>query len=472
MNHIQPPVFPAGFLWGASTSAYQVEGAAAEDGRGPVSHDIEKPRPGTTDFSVCSDFYHRYKEDIALMAQMGLKTFRFSVSWSRILPEGTGEVNPKGLQFYSNVIDECHKYGIEPLVTMFHFDMPYALEQRGGWGNPDSVQWFVEYARILFENYGARVKYWLTINEQNVTIYLAERFPTLILPKECPNLTREIYQQNHRMLVAQAKVFALCHRMCPGAKIGPAPNISFVYPASCKPEDTIAAENYNAMRNWLYLDAAVYGRYNEIVWAWLKEKDALPVFEPGDAEALAAGKPDFIGFNYYNTLTCEWDDGSRPLSQATDQQTARGESGMFRGCPNPYLKNSAFGWEIDPVGLRVTIRENYARYHLPMIITENGLGAPDVLTEDGKVHDDYRIDYLRQHIQQMGLAIADGCEMMGYCPWSAIDLVSTYQGFKKRYGFVYVNRDEFDLKDLVRYPKDSFYWYKKVIASNGADLTD
>lgn len=472
MNHIQPPVFSAGFLWGASTSAYQVEGAAAEDGRGPVSHDIEKPRPGTTDFSVCSDFYHRYKEDIALMAQMGLKTFRFSVSWSRILPEGTGEVNPKGLQFYSNVIDECHKYGIEPLVTMFHFDMPYALEQRGGWGNPDSVQWFVEYARILFENYGARVKYWLTINEQNVTIYLAERFPTLILPKECPNLTREIYQQNHRMLVAQAKVFALCHQMCPGAKIGPAPNISFVYPASCKPEDTIAAENYNAMRNWLYLDAAVYGRYNEIVWAWLKEKDALPVFEPGDAEALAAGKPNFIGFNYYNTLTCEWDDGSRPLSQATDQQTARGESGMFRGCPNPYLKSSAFGWEIDPVGLRVTIREIYARYHLPMIITENGLGAPDVLTEDGKVHDGYRIDYLRQHIQQMGLAIADGCEMMGYCPWSAIDLVSTHQGFKKRYGFVYVNRDEFDLKDLARYPKDSFYWYKKVIASNGADLTD
>ena len=357
-------------------------------------------------------------------------------------------------------------------MTIFHFDMPYVLEQRGGWGNPDSVQWFVEYARILLENYGSRVKYWLTINEQNVLIFLAEKYHTLVIPQNCQNITREIYQQNHRMLVAQAKVFALCHQMCPGAKIGPAPNISFVYPASCKPEDTIAAENYNAMRNWLYLDAAVYGRYNEIVWAWLKEKDALPVFEPGDAEALASGKPDFIGFNYYNTLTCEWDDGSRPLSQATDQQTARGESGMFRGCPNPHLLSSAFGWEIDPVGLRVTIREIYARYHLPMIITENGLGAPDALTENDKVHDDYRIDYLRQHIQQMGLAIADGCEMMGYCPWSAIDLVSTHQGFKKRYGFVYVNRDEFDLKDLARYPKDSFYWYKKVIASNGADLTD
>ena len=419
---------------------------------------------------MASDFYHRYKEDIALMAEMGLKTFRFSISWSRILPEGTGAVNPKGLEFYSNVIDECLKQGIEPLVTMFHFDLPAALEQRGGWGSPESVQWFVDYASILYKNYGSRVKYWLTINEQNVLIFLAERFHTLVIPKDCKNVLREIYQQNHRMLVAQAKAMALCHEMCPGAKIGPAPNISFVYPASSKPEDTIAAENYNAMRNWLYLDVAVRGRYNEIVWAWLKEKDALPVFEPGDAEALAAGKPDFIGFNYYNTLTCEEDDGSRPLTQATDQQTARGESGMFRGCANPHLKVSPFGWEIDPVGLRVTIREIYGRYGLPMIITENGVGAAEELTADGKVHDGYRIEYLKAHIEQMGLAIADGCEMMGYCPWSAIDLISTHQGFKKRYGFVYINRDEFDLKDLGRYPKDSFYWYKKVISSNGEDL--
>lgn len=187
-----------------------------EDGRGPIGRDLHKPIPGTADFSVASDFYHRYKEDIALMAEMGLKTFRFSISWSRILPEGTGEVNPKGIAFYSNVIDECLNQGIEPLVTMFHFDMPYALEQRGGWGNPDSVQWFVDYARILLENYGSRVKYWLTINEQNVLIFLAEKYHTLVIPKDCENPTREIYQQNHRMLVAQSKVFALCHQMCPG----------------------------------------------------------------------------------------------------------------------------------------------------------------------------------------------------------------------------------------------------------------
>lgn len=470
MKHTNLDSFAKNFLWGASTSAFQCEGASCEDGRGPISRDLHKPIPGTTDFTVASDFYHRYREDIALMKELGLKTFRFSISWSRILPEGIGTVNQKGLDFYSSVIDECRKHGIEPLVTMFHFDMPAALEARGGWGNPDSVQWFVNYAKILFEHFGNRVNYWLTINEQNVMIFLAEKFHTLVLPKECVNLTQEIYQQNHRMLVAQAKAFALCHTICPHAKIGPAPNISYVYPASSKPEDTIAAQNYNAMRNWLYLDVAVHGKYNEIVWAWLKQKNALPVFAPGDAEALAEGKPDFIGFNYYNTLTCEHDDGSRPLTQATDQQSARGESGMFRGCANPNLGKTEFGWEIDPVGLRVTIREMYARYHLPMIITENGIGAAEQLTEDGKIHDSYRIDYYRQHIEQIRLAVADGCEMMGYCPWSAMDLISTHQGFKKRYGFVFVNREEFDLKDLNRYKKDSFYWYQRVIASNGADL--
>lgn len=468
-NHLKP--FPKGFLWGASSSAFQYEGGALEDGRSPSAYDLRKPVPGTTDFSVASDFYHRYKEDIRLFAQMGLKTFRFSVSWSRVLPEGTGTPNPKGLAFYENVIDECLKYGIEPLVTIMHFDMPAVLEEKGGWGNPESVSWFVEYARLLFSSFGQKVKYWLTINEQNVSIFLAERYHTLPIPVGCKNVTREIYQQNHRMLVAQAKVFSLCHEMLPHAKIGPAPNISIVYPASCKPEDTLAAENYNASRNWLYLDAAVHGRYNEIMWAWLEEKDALPEFEAGDAEALKAGKPDFIGFNYYNSLTCEWDDGSRELTQATDQQTARGEAGMFRGCKNPHLGSTGFGWEIDPVGLRVTIREIYARYHLPMIITENGLGAAESVSEDGKVHDDYRIEYLRQHIEQIQLAISDGCEMMGYSPWSAVDLISTHQGFKKRYGFIYVNRDEFDLKDLARIPKDSFFWYQKVIASNGSDLT-
>ena len=472
MLHKTLKPFPEGFLWGASTSAYQVEGANLEDGKGPSCQDVKEVPAGTSDLTVCADQYHRYKEDIALFAEMGFKTYRFSISWSRIIPEGTGAVNPKGIEYYNNVINECLKYGIEPLVTMFHFDMPAALDKRGSWGNRESVDWFVNFAKVMYENFGDRVKYWLTINEQNVLTLNGPIIGTLHLPENCENVTREIYQQNHHMLVAQAKAMALCHEMLPNAKIGPAPNISLVYPASCKPEDITAAQNFNAMRNWLYLDMAVYGVYNNIVWSWLEEHDATPKFEEGDAEALKNGHPDFIGFNYYNTMTCQADDGHFKADGVADQQSAKGEAGFFKGFKNPYLPTTQFGWEIDPEGFRNTIREMYSRYRLPMIVTENGLGAYDTLTEDGKVHDQYRIKYYQDHLHQVQLAISDGCEMMGYCPWSAIDLISTHEGMVKRYGFVYVDREEFDLKTLDRYRKDSFYWYKKVIASNGSDLSD
>lgn len=273
------------------------------------------------------------------------------------------------------------------------------------------------------------------------------------------------------MLVAQAKAMALCHEMLPGAKIGPAPNISLVYPASCKPEDILASQNFNAIRNWLYLDMAVYGKYNNLVWSWLEENDATPEFHEGDAEALLNGHPDFIGFNYYSTATVEYSDGSEGSSEVGDQQSKSGVPGVYKPFSNPNLPRTEFNWEIDPIGFRNTLREVYSRYRLPIIITENGLGAYDKL-EDGKVHDQYRINYLRTHIQEMQLAITDDVEMMGYCPWSAIDLISTHEGMKKRYGFIYVDRDEFDLGTLDRYRKDSFYWYKQVIASNGENLDD
>lgn len=472
MQHKQRKPFPENFLWGASTSAYQVEGASLENGKGPSCQDVKAVPAGTTDLTVCADHYHRYKEDIALMAEMGLKAYRFSISWSRILPEGTGKINPKGIDYYNRVIDECLKYGIVPFVTMFHFDMPAALDRRGSWSNRESVDWFLEYARILYENFGDRVKYWLTINEQNMLTLVGKVIGATVIPEGCTNELKEIYQQNHHMLVAQAKAMALCHQMLPEAKIGPAPNISLIYPATCRPEDVLAAQNYNAVRNWLYLDVSVYGRYNNLVWAWLEEHDAAPVFAEGDAEALAQGKPDYIGFNYYNTATCEEEDGTTEVTYAENQQDACGEKGMFRAAANPYLTKSEFGWLIDPVGFRATMREIYSRYHLPLIVTENGLGAYDTLTEDGRVHDPYRIVYLQKHIEQIQLAITDGVEMMGYCPWSALDLVSTHEGIVKRYGFIYVDRDEFDLKTLDRYRKDSFYWYQKVIRSNGGDLAE
>lgn len=469
MLHKKLKAFPEKFLWGASTSAYQVEGASLEDGKGPSCQDVKEVPAGTSDLKVCADEYHHYKEDIALFAEMGFKVYRFSISWSRMIPQGTGEVNPKGIAYYNNLINECLKYNIVPLVTMFHFDMPAALDERGSWSNPDSVDWFVNFAKVMFENFGDRVKYWLTINEQNMLTLVGPVIGTLHIPAGTTNVLKETYQQNHHMLVAQAKAMALCHKMIPDAKIGPAPNISLVYAASCKPEDVLASQNFNAIRNWLYLDMAVYGRYNNLVWSYLEENDATPEFAPGDEEALANGHPDFIGFNYYSTATVACSDGSEALKDG-DQQSAGGIPGVYKTVKNPNLPRTEFNWEIDPIGFRNTLREVYSRYHLPIIITENGLGAYDTLGEDGKIHDTYRINYLRAHIEQMRLAITDGVEMMGYCPWSAIDLISTHEGMRKRYGFVYVDRDEFDLKTMKRYRKDSFYWYKKVIASNGEDL--
>lgn len=471
MLHKKLKPFPKDFLWGASTSAYQVEGANLEDGKGPSCQDVKEVPEGTSDLTVCADQYHHYKEDIALMAEMGFKVYRFSISWSRIIPEGTGDINPKGIEYYNNVINECLKYNIVPLVTMFHFDMPAALDKRGSWSNPESVDWFLNFAKVMFENYGDRVKYWLTINEQNMLTLVGPVIGTLTIPEGCTNVLKETYQQNHHMLVAQAKAMALCHEMLPEAKIGPAPNISLVYAASCKPEDVLASQNFNAIRNWLYLDMAVYGKYNNLVWSWLEENDATPEFHEGDAEALKNGHPDFIGFNYYSTATVEWSDGSEGSSEVGDQQSKSGVPGVYKPFSNPNLPRTEFNWEIDPCGFRATLREVYSRYHLPIIITENGLGAYDKL-EDGKVHDQYRINYLRTHIQQMQLAITDDVEMMGYCPWSAIDLISTHEGMKKRYGFIYVDRDEFDLGTLDRYRKDSFYWYKQVIESNGENLED
>lgn len=459
---------PENFLWGASTSAYQVEGANLTHGKGPSVQDVKTVPEGTSELDVCADFYHRYKEDIALMAEMGFKTFRFSIAWTRILPKGSGEINQEGIDFYSDVIDECLKYNIEPLVTMFHFDLPYEIEKKGGWSRRESIDEFVNFAKILFENYGDRVKYWLTINEQNMLTLSGDVIGTCNL-KGVSNKYKKLYQENHHMLLAQAKVMKLCHEMIPGAKIGPAPNISLVYPASCKPKDILAAQNFNAIRNWLYLDMAVWGRYNNLVWKFLEEHAALPDIEEGDMDIMAQGHPDFIGFNYYSTATVEWSESNTEGSSG-DQQGGSSEPGVYKSFSNPNLLRTEFGWEIDPDGFRATVREMYSRYHLPMLVTENGLGAYDKLTEDGKIHDDYRIEYLRRHIEQIKLAVSEGVDMMGYCPWSAIDLISTHEGIVKRYGFIYVNRDEFDLKDMARYKKDSFYWYKNVIATNGEDL--
>lgn len=352
---------------------------------------------------------------------------------------------------------------------MYHFDLPYALQQKGGWSNRETIDAFEVYAQTLFENFGDRVNYWLTINEQNMMILHGDAIGTVDPNLENPK--KELYQQNHHMLVAQAKAMNLCHQMLPNAKIGPAPNIVSIYPASSKPEDIMAAHNYSAIRNWLYLDMAVFGRYNTTAWNYFEEKGYVPTILDGDMEVLASAKPDFIAFNYYTSQTVAASEGDgSDVGHTGDQHITIGEQGVYKGATNPNLKKNEFGWEIDPVGFRNTLREIYDRYSLPLIVTENGLGAFDKLEEGDVVNDPYRIDFLRKHIEQMQLAITDGVEVFGFCPWSAIDLISTHQGCSKRYGFIFVNRDEFDLKDLRRIRKQSFYWYKELIATNGEKL--
>ncbi|HQY34603.1 glycoside hydrolase family 1 protein [Actinotalea sp.] len=466
MQYAELTPFPEGFLWGASTSGYQVEGGWDADGKGPSIVDVRTDFPhGTTDYRVAADHYHHVDEDVALFGELGLKAYRFSIQWTRIVPDGDGAVNAAGVAFYHRLIDGLLAQGIEPVVTMYHFDLPQALAERGGWGNRATIDAFARYAETLFAEYGSKVTYWLTINEQNMMVLYGQMLDILDGPL---NRGVSAYQKNHHMLLAQATAMARLHEMVPTAKVGPAPNIAYVYPESCRPEDVLAASDFNAIRNWLYLDVAVHGRYNPIAWRYLVERGLAPVVEPGDDAILAAAKPDFIAFNYYATHTAaaplgEGDDA--PI-EGGDQQISMGEAGVYRAVANPHLAKNAFGWEIDPVGFRTTFREIYERYHLPLLVTENGLGAFDEVAPDGTIHDDYRIEYLRAHIEQIQWAISDGVEVMGYCPWSAIDLVSTHQGISKRYGFVYVDRGEDDLRTLGRSRKDSFFWYQALIKAN------
>ena len=450
--------FPSDFLWGASTSAYQVEGAALEDGKGPSVQDVKVIPAGTPDFSVCSDHYHRYKEDVSLFEELGLKAYRFSIAWTRIIPNGTGEVNPQGIEFYNNLIDELLSKNIEPVVTMYHFDLPQALQEKGGWANPETKEAFIDYARVLFREFGDRVKVWQTINEQNMMT---------IVPEHVVGGANEdypLYQANHYMLVAQSAVMALCHEMLPDAKIGPAPSICYIYPLYGTAEDVQCAQYYNAIRNWLYLDAAVYGRYNTLALDWIRFMGYELEITEEDREILRNGHPDFIAFNYYNTETVTFDPEVTPID----------ENGAIRGpgkkVLNPNFPTTDWDWPIDAQGFRTTLQELESRYGLPLIVTENGLGAYDEIIE-GEINDDYRIEYLRDHISTMRDAMNAGVQVFGYNPWAAIDLISTHEGFLKRYGFIFVNRDNESEKDLARIKKKSFGWYRKVIESNGEDLS-
>lgn len=452
--------FPTDFLWGASISAHQTEGAYLADGKGLSVQDT-RPRDNNeiADFTVAVDHYHRYKEDIALLAELGIKVFRFSIAWSRIYPEGRGSVNQKGLDHYSAVIDELLKQGIQPFITLNHFDLPQALEDQGGWTNRSTVEAFEIYAKTLFNAYGDRVTHWLTIDEPNIMLLVDRK----ILGKTIP--LPEKYQQFHHLMIAEKLAFKHCHELIPNGKIGPVPNISLVYAATSKPEDNQAALYFNSVRNWAYLDFACFGRYNTVFQDYLNQNGVKIAALPEDQALMTSAFPDFIAMNFYTTVTVEQPamDGDMTNGISDQQSEDIMERGFYKGFTNPYLKKNAFNWTIDPLGLKTTLQTLYDRYHLPILITENGLGAEDHLEENGAVHDPYRIDYLQQHIQQCLAAIDSGVELIGYSPWSAIDLISVHEGIKKRYGFIYVDRNDADEKEQKRVKKDSFYWYQKLI---------
>lgn len=454
--------FPPGFLWSGSTSAYQVEGAHATDGKGPSVIDTHMANVGNTSFVDAVDHYHRVDEDLDLFAEMGLTAYRFSIAWTRIIPTGVGEVNPAGVAFYHHLIDGLLARGIEPIVTVYHFDLPQGLEDIGGWSNRATIDEYVRYSAVLFSEYGDKVTYWQTINEQNILSLFGEMLGTLPAGQD-NDKTR--YQQDHHMFVAEALVINTCHYMLPHAKIGPAPNIACVYPATSHPLDTQAAELFAAVRNWFYLDMTVFGRYNRLAWNYLVERGWEPTIEEGDMEIIASATPDFIAFNYYRSTTISRPGVGSSIGDSADSAMKVGTEGAFDDARNENLRMTPYGWEVDPDGFRTTMRQLWDRYRLPLIITENGLGAADDVTAAGDIHDEYRIDYLRAHLEQLALALHDGVEVFGYSPWSAIDLVSTHQGITKRYGFIHVEEGTLD-----RRRKDSFAWYRSVITSNGAEL--
>ena len=382
------------------------------------------------------------------------------------------------------MFDELHKYGIEPVVTIFHFDLPLDLQQKyGDWRDRRMGDAYVEYSRVLFERFANDVKYWLTYNEQNMLVFYAAL--DMMGTGGKPHTTGDLYTEAHNQLVAQARVIKLCHQMCPGAKIGPAPNINTCYPATSAPEDYIAAQKMDDIRNNFYLDALVWGRYPQSVINWLAHQGYQMDIQPGDMEELASCHPDFIGFNCYGNDTVKalrWEDALDLSALATGDNrevsylaALAQKPGIGEAVGNEHFAvNSVDGNRYDPWCIRVTARRLTDRYHLPLIITENGYGRPDTLEADGAVHDQYRIEHLRETIAQMEQGIEEGADLFGYCPWSAIDLVSTREGITKRYGFVYVDRDEDDEKaatsEMRRYRKDSFSWYRGVIASNGESL--
>lgn len=471
---------PEGFLWGGATAANQCEGGYDKGGRGLANVDLIPAGPdrrpvmqGIRKMLECEDgyfypgheaidMYSHFKEDIALFAEMGFKCYRLSIAWTRIYPNGFDEEpNEEGLKFYDEIFDECLKYGIEPLVTIVHFDAPVACTKKfGSWKSREMIDLYVKYCETLFTRYKGKVHYWLTFNEINMILHLPF-MAAGILFEEGENQEESKYRAAYHELVASAMATRIAHEIDPENQVGCMLAAGQYYAYTCDPKDQLEALKKNR-DNYFFIDVQSRGEYPPYALKFFEQKGYDIGITEEDEKILAEHPVDFISFSYYSSR----------LTSADPSKYGETAGNAFKTLRNPYLKASEWGWQIDPLGLRITLNELYDRYQKPLFIVENGLGAVDTPDENGKINDQYRIEYLRAHIQAMEDAVElDGVDLMGYTPWGCIDLVSASTGeMKKRYGFIYVDKDNEGKGTLKRRKKASFDWYKQVIASNGENL--
>ena len=482
--------FPKDFLWGGAVAAHQTEGAWNVDGKGISIADMltsgsrKQPRKFTPEFDPtyqypsheAIDFYHRYEEDIALLGEMGFKVFRMSIGWTRIFPNGDeSEPNQAGVEFYRKVFEALKRHNIEPLVTLSHYEMPLNLVKKyGGWANRKTVDFFLNYCKTVFTEYKGLVKYWLTFNEINIlTTALGDLLAGgMISDKETPLMIsfgnqassqeamQKRFQALHHQFIASAKAVQTAHEINPDYQVGAMIAGMVSYPYSPNPADVLKTQKNSQMGNYFCGDVMIRGEYPPFAERFFADNGIRLELAEDDLETLKNGTGDFLSFSYYATGCV-----------TTDEELIKQSGNFLFGVPNPYLKASEWDWTIDPIGLRIFLNDVYDRYQVPVMIVENGLGAEDKVEEDGSIHDPYRIEYLRQHILAMNEAIKDGVNLIGYTTWGCIDIVSASTGeMEKRYGFIYVDKNNEGEGTLERRRKDSFYWYKKVIASNGEDL--
>lgn len=452
---------PNNFFWGNSTSSMQTEGASNEGGKGASVYDLRPSGPSNSDWSVAIDEYHRYPEDIALMKDLGMNFYRFQISWSRVQPDGEGQFNKQGIQFYHNLIDELLKNDIQPMICLYHFDMPLKQAQKyNGFVNKHVVDNFVTYCKKMVAEFSTQVKYWLTFNEQNL-YSTKEAFHCSGYLKGAQT-TRELFQIQHNLALAHARVANFVHQSYPDLKIGGMEAFQEIYPATANPQDVAAVRKFKEFTDYNLLRIFTEGQYSDEVVAFMKQQHLEDILQTSELAEIKQTRSDFISFSYYATSCL--DSSKIPVG------TIPNDFGSVGHAHNPYLRTNEWQWQIDPQGFYGILMDLANRTHLPIFPIENGLGVRENWDGQHEINDDYRINYHRQHLVALKQAVQDGAHVIGYLGWGLIDIPSSQGNVDKRYGVVYVNRTNHDLKDLKRVPKKSYHWLQKVIQSNGNQL--